>query len=370
MVSERSSFRRWSSLAVVLLALGSGAAWTEDPGDDRRLDVLLRILHRAQGGPHLGLRSERATNPERIRELTERLRGGTRRREKPLPGAETAQGVAPSASRLVLLVKYAGARERLEGAGFRVQAQVGQVYTGSLDPDDLDGLLALRDVVLVQWSREIAAPRPLPTAERQGVGDPPSPRQERPTSQRRRSRIPSRGPAPSSPSWTPGWTCSTRTSGEPTGQRASATSWTSRAPATSTGTGSWTGSGRSEGRSTRRPRSTPPSPTPPSCGRETRRGTGRTVSRRRPGTTRRSPGWPPAAELIVVKATREDGSLGFQSADIVNALSFIDAKAGELGSLTSRTCRWGRLCRRTTGGRWRSRRSTRSSDRGSRARRW
>ena len=43
------------------------------------------------------------------------------------------------------------------------------------------------------------------------------------------------------------------------------------------------------------------------------------------------PGVAPAADLIVVKATREDGTLGFESADIINALSFVDEKAAELG---------------------------------------
>ena len=38
----------------------------------------------------------------------------------------------------------------------------------------------------------------------------------------------------------------------------------------------------------------------------------------------------PSADLIVVKGTREDGSLGFYSADIINALSFIDEQAAIL----------------------------------------
>ncbi|MFC1852510.1 S8 family serine peptidase [candidate division CSSED10-310 bacterium] len=43
------------------------------------------------------------------------------------------------------------------------------------------------------------------------------------------------------------------------------------------------------------------------------------------------PGLAPGADLIVVKATREADTLGFWSVDTVNALSFIDDKAAELG---------------------------------------
>jgi photosystem II stability/assembly factor-like uncharacterized protein len=42
-------------------------------------------------------------------------------------------------------------------------------------------------------------------------------------------------------------------------------------------------------------------------------------------------GLAPGADLLVVKATREDGSLGFVSTDVVNAVSFLDEKARELG---------------------------------------
>ena len=42
------------------------------------------------------------------------------------------------------------------------------------------------------------------------------------------------------------------------------------------------------------------------------------------------PGVAPAADLVVVKATRQDGTLGFESADVINALAFVDQKAAEL----------------------------------------
>jgi hypothetical protein len=41
-----------------------------------------------------------------------------------------------------------------------------------------------------------------------------------------------------------------------------------------------------------------------------------------------TPGVAPEADMLVVKATREDGTLGFVSADVVNALAWIDATAG------------------------------------------
>ena len=226
MTSERSSFRRWSSLAVALLALGAGTARTQDLADDRRLDVPLRLLHRAQSGQPAGLQSVGPASPGRTREFLERMRAGTWRRRALRPGAET-EALEPSAPRLTLLVKFGGRAGSLEGAGFRVQAQVGRVYTGSLDPSDLDGLLALREVVLVQLSREIAAPRPSPTVElgrSQGLPSPGGGAHFNGVS----LASDGRGRALSLPSWTRAWTCSTRTSGRPTGRRGSATSWTSQ----------------------------------------------------------------------------------------------------------------------------------------------
>lgn len=44
-----------------------------------------------------------------------------------------------------------------------------------------------------------------------------------------------------------------------------------------------------------------------------------------------SPGIAPDADLIVVKATRQDGTLDFESVDILHALAFIDTKAHDLG---------------------------------------
>ncbi len=43
------------------------------------------------------------------------------------------------------------------------------------------------------------------------------------------------------------------------------------------------------------------------------------------------PGMAPSADLLVVKATRDDGTLGFVSTDVINALVFVDQKAAELG---------------------------------------
>lgn len=43
------------------------------------------------------------------------------------------------------------------------------------------------------------------------------------------------------------------------------------------------------------------------------------------------PGMAPSADLLVVKPTRDDGTLGFVSTDVINALGFVDQKAAELG---------------------------------------
>jgi len=330
MISERSSFRRWSSLAVVFLALGAGIARTEDPGDDRRLDALLRVLHRARSGQPAGQRSERDTSPERARDLTERLRGAPRSRPAPLSGIEAGQepAVAP---RLTLLVKYGGPRESLEAAGFRVQAQVGRVYTGTLDPEDLDRLLALREVELVQLSREIAAPRQSPPAERQ---------------RGRQSALAAGGLADLSETAAldsvsgagavvafvdTGVDVFHRDFRKPDGTTRIRYLLDFSSPGDIDGDGDLDGIGPFGGTLYTEAEINAGLATPALMRQRDTTGHGTHGLSAAAGDDAVFPGVAPQADLIVVKATREDGSLGFQSADIVNALAFIDEKAGELG---------------------------------------
>jgi photosystem II stability/assembly factor-like uncharacterized protein len=330
MASERSPFRWWSSVAAVCLALGAGSAWTQDLGDDRRLDILLRALHRTPSGPPAGLTADRYGSPERVREWLQRLHAGTRRRRASEPGAETVRDLALPSPRLNLLVKYGGSRESLEAAGFRVQAQAGRVYTGTLDPGDLERLLALREVALVHLSREIEAPRPSPALERRrGPGSA--------FAAGWRTDLPGRVVASVSGAGAivgivdTGVDVFHQDFRKPDGTTRILYLLDFSDPGDIDEDGELDGIGPFGGTLYTEADINAALASPALMRQKDTTGHGTHGLSAAAGDDPAFPGMAPAADLVVVKATREDGSLGFHSADIVNALSFIDAKAAELG---------------------------------------
>ena len=305
-------------LVLFALAVRSGAA-----DEERRLDTRLKLVQRAQRGA-VDLSAGRAL------EVVSRL--GSRR------------GFAREDAPLLLLVKYPGDRSRLEAAGFRIQSQMGSIYTGTLRAEHLSELLKLSELHFAQLSQELHAP-PTPKRERSraargvlggaAITPPPLATLRRPT--------------PTSLALGQGVLVAFVDTGVDVCHqdfRNSDAQQTTRIkylldfsdPGDPDGDGALDGTGPFGGTlyteadidSSLRPRASAPGPPPPSWTRRTRPATAPTASRSPPATIPPLPGLAPAADLIVVKATREDGTLGFQSADIINALSFIDQKAGEL----------------------------------------
>ena len=122
---------------VVLLLSTSFVAAQGKPLEDR-LDTPLKLLYRSQ---LVAGKEAVPAAPDRVRalEILDRLRP-ERLRVTKRAGPATGTG----AIRLPLLIEYTGDEARLEEVGFRRQATVGTIHTGTLDSDRLGDLLNLR----------------------------------------------------------------------------------------------------------------------------------------------------------------------------------------------------------------------------------
>ena len=297
------------------LALASALGWAGD-GSDRRVDPLLRVFQRSQervAGPG----GERLTAARAV-ELLGRVRGAR-------PGAE-ARGVP----RLSLLVRYNGEPGFLEEAGFRVQSRLGSIYTGTVEAERLEGLLAVPGVLFVQLSQRIAIPR-----------------RTEPESLERLKRLPPRGLAqlagegPSAPAIGAGQgvvVAFVDTGVDFTHQDFRKADGTTRIkylldfsdPGDPDADGDLDGTGPFGGTLWTEADINAALLSSGTVGQKDTTGHGTHGLSIAAGDDPALPGLAPGADLVVVKATREEGSLGFESVDILNALSFVDQKAGEL----------------------------------------
>jgi photosystem II stability/assembly factor-like uncharacterized protein len=117
---------------------------------DRRevvLDPMLKVLYRAQQGTATLTRSQAA-------ELMGRIQ--PRRVEARDAGLNITASL-PMASSLRLVVKHGGNRAALEQAGFAVRACVGTICSGTLPQDRLSNLIHVAGVQVVELSRELRA---------------------------------------------------------------------------------------------------------------------------------------------------------------------------------------------------------------------
>jgi hypothetical protein len=331
---------------VLPVAVARGVSAGE--AEERRLDPQLKLLYRAQQAERAlpaasaigqaGARTREPLRSERALAVLQRLRGGRPR----VPRAASPEGAPTKGEsgepRLRLLVRSRGAPAALESAGFRVQARIGQVYTGSLAVSRLLDLAELADVVFVQASHELRAQaRPFASAPLS-----PSPVAAGPPASSSRLRS---VPADAAGTGAIVGYVDTgvdifheefRTSG---GQTRIKYLLDFSVPGDVDGDGTLDGPGCPDG-----------SGVDPCFGGTlydeseinlalssgsfaskdvTGHGThGLSIAA---GDDTVSPGMAPSADLIVAKATRRDGTLGFESVDIINALSFVDARAEELG---------------------------------------
>ncbi len=305
-----------SSIALLLLLLLVAAApvFSQVRPEDR-LDATLKVLYRAR---HAAPGLPAAIAPERGREIVDRLLGA------PLDRRVTHRAGGGSEPALALLVRYTGDETRLREAGFRVQARLGTVYTGVLPADGLPDLLRLSEVRFVQASRRLRANgAPARVAREVDI---------------EKGRGTAFRPLPQSMTGAGAVVAYIDTGVDVFHQDFRTLGGTTRIKflldlsdpgdvnddGVLDGLGPFGGTLYTEaeinaalGSGTMNEKDT------------TGHGThGLSIAA---GDDPDLPGLAPAADLVVVKATREDGSLGFWSADVVNALAFVDEKAAELG---------------------------------------
>ena len=317
---------------------------------ERRLDPELKLLYRAlqaERGVSAADAAAKAgaselSRSERALALLERVRGGGSRL-----GNRAASGTSSAEPRLRLLVRSLGEAAALERAGFRVQARIGQIYTGWLPVSRLVDLAEVPEVVFVQTSHELRAQA---NSFLPALAAPLSPARlpaaafAMPAARSDQARANVAAANAAGTGAIVGYVDTGvdifheefRTSG---GQTRIKYLLDFSAPGDVDGDGVLDGPGCPDG-----------SGADPCFGGTlysesdinlalslgsfaakdlTGHGThGLSVA---VGDDAVSPGMAPSADLIVVKATRKDGTLAFESVDIINALSFVDARAQELG---------------------------------------
>ncbi len=130
------------ALATLLTVLPSGAAQKEkrDP-KERFLDPGLNLLYRAEKG-------KAGITPAKAREVLERIHGSRKSKGK----------IHAKSDNLSLLVKYVGEEDRLLATGFKVGAKIGQIYSGTLSSDRLPELARLQGIHRVESSHPMRAP--------------------------------------------------------------------------------------------------------------------------------------------------------------------------------------------------------------------
>jgi photosystem II stability/assembly factor-like uncharacterized protein len=281
---------------------------------EARLDPALKLLLRAQVSDH---RVAPAAAPKPITEgraieILWRLR------------STTAPATSASSS-LLLVLTYVGDERRLADAGFKVQARVGSFYSGTLEARRLHDLVALPGIVFVELSRPL---HPF----WQPVETPSLP-----------SRMGSSSPVPllAAPARAgAGALVAIIDSGVDIRhhdfRNADGTTRIKYLLDLSD-PGDIDGDGRLDGPddfggtlyTERRINRILRNSASPSTHDSTGHGThALSVAA---GGDAQLPGMAPGASLIVVKATRRDGTLDFETADLLSALSFIDQKATALG---------------------------------------
>jgi photosystem II stability/assembly factor-like uncharacterized protein len=291
-----------------LLAAGASALAAEPSREERRLDTALKLLFRAQAAA-TGTDKNAAPPPISRQDATEIVRH---------LGAAGA-----SASSLLLVVRFAGDERRLAEAGFEIQSHIGNVYTGTLNAVRLGDLAALPGIIFIEPSR------PLRTF-RGRVAESPSTAGF--------FEQASTAPTVSSTSGADALIAFIDSGVDIRHQDFRHPDGTTRikflldlsdpgdldGDGKLDGTDDFGGTLYTEADINRILRS----PASPRTRDTTGHGThGLSVAA---GDDPELPGMAPGASLIVVKATRRDGTLDFEAADLLNALAFVDRKAAEL----------------------------------------
>jgi hypothetical protein len=310
-----------------LLAAVVGSAWAGESSAEHRLDARLRLLERArrEAVSRAGVGAE--AGRERVEALVARLGLGARR-----------AGVRPraaSATRLPVFVSTSGDCRDLEATAFRLQAQVGRVCTGSVEAEGLAALAGGEGIRFVQSStllralpfRAAATPASSGEGTRAAAAVPGG------------STLPAGSGAPSSLSGSGVIVAFVDTGVDVFHQDFRKADGTTRIrflldlsdPGDVDGDGDLDGAGPYGGTLYTEAQIDAALAGTGSVNEKDTTGHGTHGLSVAAGDDAALPGIAPAADLLVVKATREDGTLGFVSTDVINALAFVDEKAEELG---------------------------------------
>ncbi len=306
---------RWRGGLLLLLVARVSLAASDRSREEERLDPALKLVYRAQT---LGTSKSRGGEPvgkERSLELVGLLRQG--------------RADAPLSTSLLLVLQYTGEERRLKEVGFEVQAQVGTVYSGTLKPERLPDLAALPGVSFVEVSRPLRPFRQITD----GVPDLPA------VAGSDRTFPPLKAPSPPLSAGA-GALVAIIDSGvdirhqdfrKPDGSTRIEYLLDLSIPGDVDDDGTLDGPDDLGGTLyTKQEIDRTLRGSGPVQERDTI-GHGTHALSIAAGDDPRFPGMAPGAKLLVVKGTRRAGTLDFESADLLGALSFVDRKAAELG---------------------------------------
>ncbi len=293
---------------ILALLVSVQSLFAQDPKlIERRLDVPLKMLHRAE--------NPSTDRPAPSRDAAQRVL----QRFQALPG----KGLSGNPD-MTLLVKFGGARAELEKAGFRVQSHAGQIFTGVVSAEVVSQLATLPGVMFVQTDRRLlASPVQLPSKPGRSA----------------EQAAASNHPAPLAKMGGSGVIVGFVDTGvdvfhedfrKVDGSTRIKYLLDFSIPGDLDGDGNLDGPGPFGGTLFTEADINTAITAGTFASRDTT-GHGTHGLSIAAGDDSTLPGFASEADLIVVKATRVDGTLGFTSADIINALSFVDQKATELG---------------------------------------
>ncbi len=301
----------WILVGLLAGALGAGSQLPPDVRRfERRLDTSLKLLYRAQRGATL-------EKSGRAEEILDRL----------LPGSWGTRKSA-GARRLHLLVSFTGQEARLADAGFAVEARLGPVYTGSIELARLAELTELSGVARVEPSRLLSPQASVPRSAA------PFPPPDAGAPKDLAGAVPPKDLAGS------GVLIGYVDTGvdvfhqdfrdNTTGQTRIKLLLDFSDPGDIDGDGVLDGAGPFGGTLYTEAQINAALAAGDFAQKDTA-GHGTHGLSIAAGDDPLLPGIAPGADLLVVKATRDDDSLAFTSADVINALAFVDDKAAELG---------------------------------------
>jgi photosystem II stability/assembly factor-like uncharacterized protein len=292
---QRRNFARAAIAGVVLAGVMVGGAHAQIDKVEERLDTSLRLLRRQHTDAN-----RRASRPDILR----RLRGDS---------GDVAEPVLP------VLIKHTGDASQLEAAGFCVQARLGTIFTGTVSRASLEDVAAVPGVRFVQSSQKAFAHGAVAPRDAMPARTQPHPQADPLFS----------GTGVLIASIDTGVDIFHHDFRHDDGTTRIKYLLDFSSPGDADGNGALDGTGPFGGTLYTEAQINAVLASGGSAQRDTT-GHGTHGLSIAAGDDTTLPGIAPGADLIVVKATRVDGGLSFETVDVINALAFVDQKAAEL----------------------------------------